>query len=174
MQLCAIFNLTAIGCSPHRNPSGRTMSRNLGLSVIVFCNLYSTPVQNIAFKAVESLHPDLSYTSDKPVQDDPKMHDMLLKAMADITNGGAGSRHVTEALWKVYNDAIRQAWKNRLAHLESFQLLEHMRYEPIESILGEPTVESYVYRLKAEGQSIIVLFKLTADGRIAIMRRLES
>jgi hypothetical protein len=148
--------------------------QNLGLSVMVFCNLYSTPVQNIAMRALESVNPILSYTSDKPIQDNPKIHDTLLKAVADIANGGARSPHVTEALWKVYNDGIRQAWKTRLAHLESFQLLEHIRYEPVESVLGEPTVETYVYRMKTGGQSIIVIFKLSADGKIAIMRRIEQ
>ena len=151
--------------------------QDLGLSVVVFCSLYSgtdTGMGNIEVRALDSVHPGLSYISCKPIKDEKKIHTMLLTAMGDVAKGGAGSPYITEAMWKAYPDVSRQDWKNRLAHLKSFELLEHTKHAPVDSGHGEQTVETFVYRLKTEDRTLFLVFDLTADGKIAAQRRVEN
>jgi len=151
--------------------------QDLGLSVVVFCSLYSgtdTGMGNIEIRAVDFVHPGLSYLSCKLITDDPKIHAMLLKAMSDVAQGGTGSPYITVAMWKAYPDVSRQDWKDRLAHLESFDLLEHTQQAPADSGHGELTVETYVYKLKTGGRTLFIIFDLTADGKIALQRRTEN
>ncbi len=151
--------------------------QDLGLSVFVVCNLYSgtdTAMGNIEIRAVNTVHPGLSYVSYQPIKDDPKIHKMLLKAMADVAKGGAGSPYITEAMWKAYPNVSRQDWKDRLTHLKSFQLLEHTHHAPVDSGHGERTVETYVYRLKTGDRTLFLVFGLTADGKIALQQRVEN
>jgi CubicO group peptidase (beta-lactamase class C family) len=151
--------------------------QDLDLSVVVFCNLYSgtaTGIGNVECRAVNAVHPGLSYISYKPIKDDPKIRDMLLKAMADVAKGGAGSPSITEAMWKAYPDVSRKEWRERLAHLRSFQLLEHTRHAPVDSGHGEKAVETYVYRLETGGKTLFIIFDLTAEGKIALQRRVEN
>lgn len=148
--------------------------QDLGLSVVVWCNLYDIGVENIAIRSVDSVRPGLSYVSVKPMKDAPKIHDMLLKAMADVAKGGARSPSITESMWKSYSEASRRACKDWLVHLKSFRLLEHTRYAPVDSGLGDQAVETYVYRMKTGDQTLFLLFKLTADGRIALHQQVEN
>jgi hypothetical protein len=148
--------------------------QDLGLSVVVFCNLYATNVGNIELRAVDSVHPGLSYVSVKPIKDDPKVRDMFLSAMADVAKGGSGSPYITEAMWKAYPEVSHRDWKERLAGLKSFQLLEHTRHSPVDSGHGEKVVETYVYRLETGDMTLFIVFKLTADGRIAVQERVDN
>lgn len=147
--------------------------QDLGISVIVFTNCFSN-LDDIEFRAAKWVNPGLSYRSFKPIQDDPKIHDMFLNAMADVAKGGSGSRYITEGMWKAYPEVSRRDWKERLAGLKSFQLLEHTRYAPVDSEHGEKIVETYAYRLETGSRTLFIVFKLTADGKIAAQQRVED
>jgi CubicO group peptidase (beta-lactamase class C family) len=151
--------------------------QDLGLSVVVFCNLYSgtdTGMGNIEVRAVNTAHPGLSYVSYRPIKDDQKTRAMFLKAMADVAKGGAGSPYITDLMWKAYPDVSRRDWKDRLARMKSFDLLEHTRHAPVDSRHGEMVVETWVYRLKTGDRTLFIVFDLTADGKIASQRRVEN
>lgn len=148
--------------------------QDLGLSVMVFSNLYATGVDGIEIRAVNAVHPGLSYVSAKPIADDPKIHTMLLKAMDDVAQGRSNSPYITPSMEKLYTDASHQIWKSRLADLKSFDLLEHTRYAPMDPGTGEKVVETYVYRLRTTDQTLFVMFMLTPDGRIGLQTRVEN
>jgi CubicO group peptidase (beta-lactamase class C family) len=148
--------------------------QDLGLSIVIFTNLYNSNFGNIECRAADAVHPGLSYVSFKPIDDDPKVRDMLLSAMADVAKGGSGSKYITEAMWRAYPEVSHRDWKERLAGLKSFQLLEHTRHAPIDSGHGESVVETYVYRLETGARTFFIVFKLTPDGRIALQQRVEN
>lgn len=151
--------------------------QDLGLSVVVFCSLYSgtdTGLGSIEFRALDTVHPGLSYVSSKPIKDNPEVTASLLKAMKEVAGGGAGSERITQPMWNSYADVSRKDWGNRLANLRSFQLLDHTRHEPADSGHGEKTVETYVYRLKTKDKSLFIVFGMTAEGKIASQLRVET
>lgn len=145
---------------------------DLGLSVMVFSNAYATAVEDIGMRAVDRIHPGLTYLTLKPIADPkPAVREMLLKAMAEVAQGGDGSANVTPKMWQSYAPVSRTAWKERLAGMKGFELLRHETYPPQQTRFGDMVVETYVYRLKTGDQVLYINFQLTADGKIAFQNR---
>ena len=145
---------------------------DLGISTMVFTNLYANGVEPIEMLAIDAVHPGLTYFSAKPVKEDPAVTKRLLAAMADVAGGKSESPGVTPGMMKAYAPQSRTAWKTRLANLKSMTPVDHTTYAPVDSTHGDKVVETWTYRLAMKEGKVIAAFKLTADGRIGFQQRL--
>jgi CubicO group peptidase (beta-lactamase class C family) len=145
-----------------------------GVSIMVFCNLYATGVEGILVRAMDTVVPGLSYASAKPIPEIPAMRKRFLDALANLAAGGATSSFYTANMWKQINEPTRAAWKQRLAGLKSFTLVEQKKYMAEDSGLGDKLVEDYVYRFRTAELDTFIRFRLTADGLIGRQQRMDN
>jgi D-alanyl-D-alanine carboxypeptidase len=143
-----------------------------GLSVMVFCNLYSTGVGNYEIRAVDTIQPGLSYlTAPAMSEDDSGVRARLLAAMKDVASGAVTSPYVTPKMMGHYNAQSRADWKTRLQEMVRLVLVAHEKYAPKDAGNGEIVSETYVYRLTMRNAALIITFKLTPDGKVAWQTR---
>lgn len=146
---------------------------DLGFSVMVFTNLYATGVEGIEIRAADTISPGLSYVSAKAIAEPVKgQREKFLEAMTAVSKNEP-SPLITDKMWKAYTDASRKSWKERLADMKVFELIEHEKHAERQTSLGEPVVETYIYRLVTSKDEIFIRIMLTPDGKIALQNRLD-
>ncbi len=149
--------------------------QDLGFSVMVFTNLYATSPGGIPIRAADMISPGLSYMSAKSIPEAvPGRRRFLLDAMAVVAKDGERPPTITETMWKSCAKISHQVWKQRLAHLDKFELIDDQKYSARKSPLGEDVVETCTYRLVTGRDTTFIVFELTPDGRIAIQSRQDN
>jgi len=146
-----------------------------GYSVMVFTNLYATGVGPIEMRALDLVAPGHSYASWPAKRETiPGRRAMFLTAMADIARGGASSPYFTAKMWSSYPQVSRDAWKQRLAKMKRFELIDHQTHAPQKTNLGDEVVETCIYRLVFGKDEIFVTFMLTKSGQIGSQTRSDT
>ncbi|RYG43312.1 class A beta-lactamase-related serine hydrolase [bacterium] len=143
-----------------------------GISAMMFTNLYDAPLGGTLYRAADLVSPGISYASLKPMPEPVAgVREKLLAAMTAVSKGGPRPDAISEKMWATYGPNARDAWRDRLANIKSFELLLRERYKARKNALGEEHIETYLYRLTNEKQVMYIEFQMNPQGQIVLQAR---